>query len=197
MSEIKSALELALEKTADVKSDKSKVEAHESRQTGMRLAGKYLDDPGVDVAREIKQLDRSRRAAAKEGFYQVMLSHLALPGQESDVQRLKVVQQGLEAVVRDRHSVSGLMDQVIQYLQQYLDTKNQLTERLREQFEPRLRQKEQQIAQQTGQRVRLDPANDPEFAEALNQNLQRLRSQYGQVVDQAKEQIDQLFAASR
>ena len=197
MSEIKSALELALEKTADVKSDKSKVEAHEARQTGMRLAGRFLDDPGVDVAREIKQLDRSRRAAAKEGFYQVMLSHLALPGQESDVQRLKVVQQGLEAVVRDRHSVSGLMDQVIQYLQQYLDTKNQLTERLREQFEPRLRQKEQQIAQQTGQRVRLDPANDPEFAEALNQNLQRLRAQYGQVVDQAKEQTDQLFAASR
>jgi hypothetical protein len=197
MSEIKSALELALEKTADVKSDKSKVEAHEARQTGMRLAGRFLEDAGVDVGKEIKQLERQRRSAAKEGFYQVMLSHLALPGQESDVQRLQTVQKGLSAIVRDRHSVEGLMEQVIQYLQQYLDTKNQLTERLREQFEPRLRQKEQQIAQQTGQRVRLDPANDPEFVEALNQNLQRLRSQYGQVVDQAKEQLDQLFAESR
>ncbi|MFW5718125.1 MAG: DUF6657 family protein, partial [Spirochaetota bacterium] len=82
-------------------------------------------------------------------------------------------------------------------MQQYLDTKNQLTERLRQQYEPRLRQKEEQIAQQTGRQVRLDPANDPEFAQALNENLQRLQGQYAQVIDQAKEQFDQLFSASK
>jgi len=197
MSEIKSALELALEKTAEVKSDKSSVEAHDARQEGMKLAGRFLEDPKLDVEREIKKMDKSRRRSVREGFYQVLLSHLALPGQETDVQRLGVVQTGLQQVIRDKNLVDGLMEQVIQYLQQYLDTKNQLTERLREQFEPRLRQKEQQIAQQTGRPVRLDPANDPEFAEALNANVQQLRSQYGQVIDQAKQQLDQLFAESK
>ena len=196
MSEIKSALELALERTADVKSDKSRLEAHESRQTGMRLAGRFLEDPSIDVAREIKNLEKEKRAAARAGFYQVLSSHLALPNQESDIERLKLVQKGLKGVIKDNRMVDGLMEQVIQYLQQYLDTKNQLTERLREQFEPRLRQKEEQIAQQTGRQVRLDPANDPEFSQALSQNLQRLQSQYGQVIDQAKEQLDQLLASS-
>ncbi|MFP4115083.1 MAG: DUF6657 family protein [Spirochaetota bacterium] len=196
MSEIKSALELALERTADVKSDKTRLRAHEARQVGMRLAGRFMDDPSVDAARELKESDADDRASVRDGFYHVLLSHLALPGQESDVQRLQVVQKGLKAVIRDEGLVDGLMDQVVQYLQQYLDTKNQLTERLREQFEPRLRQKEQQIAQQTGRHVRLDPANDPEFAQALNENLQRLQAQYAQVVDQAKEQLDQLFKAS-
>lgn len=197
MSEIKSALELALERTADVKGDKSRLDAHDSRQTGMRLAGRFLEDQTVDVARELKQLDKQKQKAARDGFYQVITSHLALPSQESDVQRLSLIQRGLQAVIRDRRMVEGLMEQVIQYLQQYLDTKNQLTERLRQQFEPRLRQKEQQIAEQTGRQVRLDPANDPEFAQALNQNLQRLQAQYAQVVDQAKEQLDQLLAASK
>lgn len=193
MSEIKSALELALERTADVKSDKSRLEAHESRQKGMRLAGRFLDDPTIDVKREIDREERPRRRPVAAGFFQVMMSHLALPAQESDLERLHKVQKGLEQVIRDRRMVEGLMDQVIQYLQQYLDTKNQLTERLREQFQPRLRQKEQQIAQQTGRQVRLDPAQDPEFAQALNQNVQRLQSQYGQVIDQAKEQFEGLF----
>jgi hypothetical protein len=196
MSEIKSALELALERTADVKSDKSRVEAHEARQTGMRLAGRFLDDPSLDVKSEINRLDEGRRAPTRDGFYHVLTSHLALPVQESDINRLRAVQSGIQRVVRDPALVEGLMDQVVQYLQQYLDTKNQLTERLREQFEPRLRQKEQQIAQQTGRQVRLDPANDPEFAKALSENLQRLQQQYEQVIVQAKEQLDQLFSAS-
>lgn len=197
MSEIKSALELALERTADVKGDKKKLEAHESRQKGMRLAGKFIDDQSVDVKAEIKRMDRSQQPAVREGFYQVLLSHLALPTQESDVQRLQTVRNGLQQIVRDTNLVDGLMDQVMQYMQQYLDTKNQLTERLRQQFEPRLRQKEEQIAQQTGRQVKLDPANDPEFAQALNDNLQRLQGQYAQVIDQAKEQFDQLFSSSK
>jgi hypothetical protein len=193
MSEIKSALELALERTADVKSDKSRLEAHESRQEGMRIAGRYLDDASVDVAAEIKKAERGRRDAIRAGFFQVMMSHLALPGQDSDVQRLQRVSDGLKQVIRDTRLVEGLMEQVVQYLQQYLDTKNQLTERLREQFEPRLRQKEQQLAAQTGRPVRLDPANDPDFANALNQNLQQLQAQYGQVIEQAKTQLESLF----
>ena len=197
MSEIKSALELALERTADVKSDKSSLEAHEARQSGQRLAGRFLDDSSINVAAEIRGLDRDKRDATREGFLHVMLSHLALPGQESDLQRLRLVQKGIAGVVRDANLVDSLMDQVIQYLEQYLDTKNQLTERLREQFEPRIRQREQQIAQQTGRHVRLDPANDPEFAKALNQNMQRLQAQYAQVIDQAKAQIEQIIAEKR
>ncbi len=193
MSEIKSALELALERTADVESDKSSLEAHESRQAGMKLAGKFLDDPSIDVNGEIKKADRPQRSAIKEGFFQVMMSHLALPNQESDLTRLQTVQSGINSVVRDTRMVDGLMDQVIQYLNQYLDTKNQLTERLREQFEPRLRQKEQQIAAQTGRPVRLEPENDPDFAQALTQNMQQLQAQYGQVIDQAKDQLESLF----
>ena len=192
MGEIKSALELALEKTADVKSDKGRVAAHEAKQAGMRLAGKYLADSGVDVKSELKAAG-DQREATRQGFFQVMLSHLALPTQEADLERLTRVQAGLGQAMRDDRMVHAIMEQVAQLLQQFLDNKNQMTATLRQQFLPRMQQKEEQIAQQTGRRVKLDPASDPEFAKALNQNLQQLQHQYGQVVEQARDQLTQLF----
>lgn len=192
MSEIKSALELALERTADVQSDKGRVEAHEAKQAGMKLAGRFVDDPGVDVRKELKQYNREKAASVRVGFFQVMLSHLALPTQEADIQRLDRVQAGMEIILDDRRFVAGLFEQVRQLLQQYLDTKNQMTEALRQQFMPRLQQKEQAIAQKTGRQVKIDPSSDPEFAKLLQQNITQLQSQYGQVIAQAKEQLTEL-----
>lgn len=189
MSEIKSALELALERTADVKSDKSLIEANETKKIGMKLAGRLIDNPATDVKAEFKKLDREKRKWAREGFVSILISHLALPTQETDLQRLQTVTKGFEAVAQDRSAVAAVMEQVEQLLRQYLDNKTQLVESLRQQYEPRLRQQEQEIAQQTGNRVKLDPASDPEFAKALSQNMQRLQSQYNQVVEQARDQL--------
>ncbi|MFP4375531.1 MAG: DUF6657 family protein [Spirochaetales bacterium] len=193
MGEIKSALELALERTAGVAGDKSKLEAHEAKQRGMRIAGKFLEDQGVDLKAELHKEEKPQRRAVRDGIFQVLLSQLALPGQAADLDRLQPVQKGLVSIIRERGVVEDLMGQVSQLLQQYLDNKNQLTEALRQQFEPRMRQKEEQIAQQTGRRMKLDPSTDPEFAKALNQNMQRLQSQYGAVIQQAKEQLQSLY----
>jgi uncharacterized membrane protein YheB (UPF0754 family) len=189
MSEIKSALELALERTADVKSDKAAIDAHETKQLGMKLAGKLMDEPATDVKSELKKLDKQRREWALEGYQSVLVSHLALPTQEADLERLRTVGKGLAAVARDANAVSAVMEQVEQLLQQYLDNKTQLVESLRQQFEPRLRQKEQELARQTGQQIKLDPASDPEFAKALSENMRRLQTQYNQVIDQARDQV--------
>lgn len=194
MAEIKSALELALERTADVEGDRSKLEAHDAKQRGMRIAGRFLDDPSIDIKAELKKENKPARPAVRDGIFQVLLSQLALPSQASDLDRLQPVQKGLSSVIRESHVVEDLMSQVTQLLQQYLDNKNQLTEALRQQFEPRMRQKEEQLAQQTGRRMKLDPSADPEFAKALSQNMHRLQSQYGAVVEQAKEQLQSLYA---
>ncbi len=193
MSEIKSALEMALERTADVKSDRTKIEAHEAKQEGMKLAGRLMDNPKVDVKAELHKLPREKRSAAREGFISVLMSQLALPTQESDLERLRSAAKGFGSVAKDSSMVDSVMGQVEQLLQQYLDQKNHLVETLRQQFEPRLRQQEEEIARQTGQRVKLDPSNSPEFAKALSQNLQRLQSQYNQVIDQAREQLKQIL----
>lgn len=193
MGEIKSALELALERTADVKSDKASLEAHENKQLGMRLAGRYLEEPEGTAKTELGKLDRQRKRDAHRGFLQVLLSQLALPQSAADLQRLPTLTSGLELVIRDRRSVGMVMEQVGQLLQQYLDNKTQLIESLRSQFGARLRQREQAMQQQTGSSIKLDPASDPEFSKALSQHLGQLQNQYGQVIAQAKQQLTELF----
>ena len=193
MAEIKSALELALEKTAGVVGDKKKLVEHEARQTGMRLAGQFMDNQEKSLEREIKSLDRDRRSSARSGAFHVLLSHIALPSQEADLGKLATVEKGLSQLIRDNAAVENITSQVSQLLQQYLDTKNQVVEQLRQQFEPRMRQKEEQLAQQTGRRMRLDPSSDPEFVKVLEQNNEHLQQQYGAVIKQAKEQLTVLF----
>lgn len=189
MSEIKSALELALERTADVKGDRSLIEAHEAKQRGMKLAGSLIDNPDTNAAAELKRMGGANGKKAREGFISVLISHLSLPAQESDLARLRTVTAGLSAVARDPGAIAAIMEQVDGLLHQYLDNKGQLVESLRQQFAPRIRQQEQEIAKQTGTPVKLDPASDPEFAKALSANMKRLQSQYNQVIEQAKEQL--------
>jgi hypothetical protein len=193
MAEIKSALELALERTASVASDKTKLVAHEAKQTGMRLAGQFMENPEQDLKRNLKSLEKEQRASARQGAFQVLLSHVALPTQEEDLSKLPTVEKGLTHLIRQKDIVENLMSQVSQLLQQYIDTRNQVVEQLRQQFEPRMRQKEEQLAQQTGRRTKLDPSSDPEFVQALEQNNDHLRQQYGAVIKQAKEQLTVLF----
>jgi hypothetical protein len=196
MGEIKSALEMALERTANVAGDKKKLAAHEAKQEGMKLAGTFLDDPSNDLKKQIDAYDRDRRISVRQGAFQVLLAQVALPVKESDLERLGPVEKGLSQLVRQPGSVESVMSQVGQLLQQYLDTRAQMIEQLRQQFEPRVRQREEQLAQQTGQRVKLDPSSDPEFAQYLEQNNQHLQQQYGAVVKQAKEQLTALFEQS-
>lgn len=196
MSEIKSALELALEKTQDVQADKKTLEAHEHRQAGQRLVSQLLEDPKFDVKQELKQYSGEKLKWVKEGFFKVLLSNISLPESETELERIKTIRQGCEAILKDKKSVDYLFEQVEQLFSQYLQNRQQLIEQLRQQYEQHMRQREQQGGQQLPGQGR-DPASDPEFTKALQQNLSQLKDRYGPVVDQVREQLQQLFDSEK
>ena len=55
------------------------------------------------------------------------------------------------------------------------------------------REKEQQLAQQTGRAVQLTPDQDPEFLKVLTDEIGRLESQYADVLKQGKDEIRRLI----
>jgi phosphoenolpyruvate-protein kinase (PTS system EI component) len=197
MSEIKSALELALERTKDVKSDKESVRAYEMKQEGKRLVNKLMEDPSIDLKKTVKEYPGKDQKAVRDGFFEILSANLSLPSEKSDLQKLKPLQKGFEYATGDRKNVSYLFEQLEQLLNQYLDNKQQLIEHLRNQFSQRIRQKEEEASKQMGRQVRIDPSSDPEFARALNQNLGNLQNQYGGVIDQVKDQLRTLYEQRR
>ncbi|MFP4509957.1 MAG: DUF6657 family protein [Spirochaetaceae bacterium] len=193
MAEIKSALELALERTADVKSDKTSLQTHENKLKGRKLLSEFFDDPTVNLKKRLKEFDRDQRPQIRSGLFEALLGNLALPTDDNHLARMQSLQPAFEAVLDDSRHLPMVFDQISSILSQYLRDRKQLVEQLRQQFEGRIRQREQELARQTGQPIKLDPSQDPEFAKTLQHHLTQLTNQYQQVVDQAREQIKALY----
>lgn len=193
MGEIKSALELALERTKDIKSDPEALRRHEAQDDGKRLFAKVQNDPEFDLRHALKEVPKDRRAWVREGLFSVARSNLTLPQTETDIEKLTTIERVLSELVRDRGTLKELFQQVNQFFRQYLDDRNQLVESLRRQYEPRMKQKEQQLAQQYGREVKLDPANDPEFSRVLQDHIGQLEGQYRGALQQVDEHLQSMF----
>lgn len=192
MGEIKSALELALERTAGVQGDKKSVEEYEHKQKGKRLLSQLTENPKLDIKKELHQYKGEQRKWVGDGFVEVALSNIALPTTEADLGRLEPIKNGLATALGKKAEIEYLFDQAHQLLTQYLENRQQLIEHVRNQFAQRIRQKEEEFARQYGSSVRLDPAQDPEFAGVLQQNMRQLQGQYQQVLDQLREEVRRL-----
>lgn len=197
MGEIKSALELALEKTASIKSDPQAVKNHEARERGKRLFARLRNEPDLDVRKEITAEDKTLRTPLKEGFFEVVSANLVLPSDEIGLRSLELIEKALGSVIDNKKMLRTLMEQVHQFFSQHLSDRKQLIEGLRRQYEPRIRERERQLAQQLGRPVTLDPASDPEFVKVLQDNLSKLQASYREPFNQVYEQLKQMFDAGR
>lgn len=190
MGKIKSALELALEKTADLKTDKKAIKKNMMIREGKVSVSTFLEDPEksefVDKMRFYKDEELSW---FKEGAMETILANLTLPRVESDIKKLIPLNAGLAIASGNKEETESMFEQLNQLFTQYLSNLDQLEASLKQQYEPQLRQKEQQLAQQTGQEVHLTPEQDPEFIKILSEQISRMDQQYHEVLKQAKEQI--------
>ncbi|QQO11101.1 DUF6657 family protein [Breznakiella homolactica] len=194
MARIKSALEIALEKTESVKSDKASISQYEAKQSGKRLANSYLENPELSLEAEIKKAPADQRDSLKEGLFDVLVSQIALPAGKDDEKRIAAVGKGLSVLIPDSR-FSALYGQLTQALTQYLDETEQFEQMLKQQYGPKLRQKEEELSRRMGQQVRLDPFQDPEFVAFYNQNMGALKDRYQSAVDQVREEAQKLFAS--
>ena len=197
MGEIKSALEIALEKTESVKGDKESLLAHDKRQDGKKIASKFLLEPDTPISYvkdSLQSYSKKEEKWVKEGILETIMSNLSLPTKKADLDRLPRLKEVLQLFIKDKKQVAYIIDQVKQFFNQYLENRDHIHQSLEEQFAPRMREKEQQLAQQLGTEVQLSPENDPEFAEYLRKHFGQLDEQYQQALDQVKGQIKGMFS---
>ncbi|MDR2743382.1 MAG: hypothetical protein LBB98_14710 [Treponema sp.] len=191
MGRIKSALEIALERTESVKGDKTGIEQFEARQQGKRLANEFLAG-GASLEEGIKKCPKDRQVALKQGIFDVLNAQVTLPLVKEDEKRIELVGKGLQTIIGD-HRFAALYKQFAQAMAQYLDEAAQYEEAIKRQYAPKLRQKEEDLARRFGRKVRLDPFQDPEFVAFYNQNMTALKSSYQGLADQIRGQAVALF----
>jgi hypothetical protein len=102
----------------------------------------------------------------------------------------------LQAVIGESR-FAALYKQFIGAMGQYLNEAGQYEEAIRRQYAPKLQQKEEELSRRLGQRIALDPFQDPEFVAFYNQNMGILKGNYEAVAEEVKEQAIQAFNRSQ
>jgi predicted flap endonuclease-1-like 5' DNA nuclease len=194
MPRIKSALEIALERTESVQSDKAGIGQFEAKQRGKKIANEFLSDPQISLREAIKKTPKEEQASLKQGIFDVLVAQITVPASRDDMKRLETIGNGLQTVIADA-GFTTLYGQLTQALSSYLDEADHYAEAIQRQYEPKLRQKEEELSRRLGREIRLDPFQDAEFVSFYNQNMNALKANYEAAVTQTREQALAIFHA--
>ncbi len=192
MSKIKSALELAMEKTANVEADRGAVHRAEAAKEAKKQAARFLSGEDCPLALE----GNDEKEHFRSVLIETLLLNLKLPRVNEELAGLTRLEEGFSRLMDTpdkQEMLTSLFGQLKNFFAQYLDSKEQLMESLAAQLEPQLRRKEAQLREQTGQDIRLRPEQDPEFMNILQNQQAAMDGQYNEVVRQAKDQLKELL----
>ncbi|MCK9286857.1 MAG: DUF6657 family protein [Sphaerochaetaceae bacterium] len=192
MALLKSAWEIALEKTESITADPEKNRIDTLRTEGRKLAGAYLtsDDP------EDTTFDKTYRASKeddrihlRQGIASTILMNIALPQSEEYASRFEKILHMATVIDGKESSSLHLLEQINQFFSQYLTTKDKLVERVKQQFQQVFDQKQEMLTQKYGKGVEMAMERDPEFIQLLQKHYSQLTNQYQSVLDQARDQL--------
>ncbi len=194
MSKIKSAWEIALEKTENISIDKEKLQRQENVRRAMALAGGYLNYDEEMTAEKISQDWQAIKDldGAREGLKKTVLQNLTLPNEKVLGDRYERLTT-LLGLLTDSSAAMSLMGQIVGLCKQYPDHQKQLMDQLKAHFEPMLQEKAAKLRAQYGQDVPVSLENDQEFLKVAQQQLDALAKQYNQSLDEAKSRLEEMI----
>ncbi len=193
MGKIKSAWEIALEKTEGIEIDKDKFRYSENVNKARRIAGAFLTGDETDTEKLRKDLEAVDEKARKEALTASVLSSLSLPQDEVMDNRFEKTKTLASIASGNDPDVMGLLAELTEFLMQYPKHRKDLVEKMKEQFRPMLEEKEAKLRAQYGQDVHIAPETDKEFVEIATKNLERLEAQYDATLQNAKKQLKELL----
>ncbi len=193
MAEIRSTMEMVLERAARLEAEAGESLSYEEKsQEGMRLAAQYMRGEDVDFAGMLAKPEEERALLVK-GALNALLRNINLPREEDDQASAGQAMMGMLQLGQDPQ-LQAVIDEMNKIMSQYLQHKQQLRGQLEEQFSQQMAQMEQSVGQQTGVQVKLEPSQHPQFAEEWQKIMVQLNEQYGNALEQHKAYVQQLLA---
>jgi len=189
LAEIKSALELALEKAERYgKASQEEMAAAQYQEQGRQLAVRFLKGEG-DLAAELKALPPQAQPAARVAIKEVFLRNLGLPREDQPDQRRDRALAGLLLVAADPKNMARCKAELEQISQQYLQFRNNALQQLKARFSQGIGQMERAMEAKTGQRVRLEVEHLPQFQEEWRRFQGQLLDQFEPVLADLKQRM--------
>lgn len=195
MARIKSAWEIALEKTENLNIDLDKINREKAVKVGRKICGLYIND--IDFTREkfMEEFNKAEdKTAVKEGIVSNLLLNITLPNDQSFENTFEKMIDIIKIIKDENDQLVDTLNQIKEFFNQYLNHQSDLVNQMKEQFEPVIKQKEAQLKQQYGPDFTYTADQDQEFMKLLDDNLKKLDEQYNETLENVKAKIKEELA---
>ncbi len=192
MGDIKSALELAMEKIEKLgkATDEERLKWKYVPE-GERLAARYLkQDCGLVV--ELSHYEEKVRRYIMEGAGNILIRNINLPKDDLAKRNNKRVMDGLKNLKNDKVAVENVYSKMRRIFNHYIEQgeqqRRQAYESLKTEFEAKM---QQAVQQQLGSlmRIKIDVEKQPQFQEEWRKLQTQLDSQYLKLLDEYKQEL--------
>jgi len=192
MGEIKSAIEIAIEKAKGLgeATDEERLKWKYIPE-GERLAAKYLKQD-CNLVVELSQYDETIKKYVIQGVADILIRNINLPKSNLAKRANRGAMEGLKVFKSDKARVENVYTKLRRIFEHYVgqgeQQRKQAYESLKAEFEARIKQA---IQQQLGSFVglRIDVERQPQFREEWRKMLTQLDSQYVKLLDEYKQEL--------
>ena len=189
MAEIKSALELALEKAEQYgRASKEEMELARHQEQGRRLAVEFLQGGG-DLVADLTSLPPQTQQAVRLAVKEVFLRNLGLPRENAVDPRQDRAMEGLLLAADNRKAMALLQTEMEQILQQFLHFRSNALQQLKARFAAGMGQMQKTMEAQNRQPMNLDVERLPQFQEEWLRFKGQLQQQFDPVMANLKERM--------
>ena len=189
MAEIKSALELALEKAERYgRATQEEMAETQYREQGRQLAVNYLKEGG-DLEAELHTLPAPGQEAARWAIKEVLLRNIILPRDGESDPRMGRALEGLLLVASNKKAMTRLKGELDQILLNFMQVRNNAHQQLKARFGAGVGNMQRALEAQLKQKVRLEVEHLPQFQEEWRRFQSQLQDQFEPMLDQVKAQM--------
>jgi len=195
MGDIKSALEIAMEKVEKL-GELTEEERLKWKYVpeGEKLAARYMKQ-GFNLESELTQYEAKVRKYIVEGAGEILARHINLPKNDLAKRNNKKAIDGLKSLKSDKVGVENVFSKIRRIFDHYAEQgeqqRKQAYESLKVEFEAKV---QQAVQQQLGSlvRIKVDVEKQPQFQEEWLRLQAQLDSQYLRLLDDYKQELSTL-----
>ncbi|HID98407.1 MAG TPA: hypothetical protein EYP57_09530 [Thermodesulfobacteriaceae bacterium] len=187
MGEIKSALEIAMEKADRLgRTSREEIKKDERINTGRRLAARYINGETEDLKAALSEFEAAVLPDILNGATDALLRNIVLP---RDKDQLSTIRRAMKGIVDIKGSPANqVLPQMEDLLSAFEQTRDHYRDQLKAQFQGRLGEVQQAVAMQYGSEAAssVDVEALPEFQQEWTRLSGELNDQFEQKLDEMK-----------
>ena len=192
MSDIKSALEIAIEKVKELgeTTDEERLRWKYIPE-GEKLATRYLKQE-LNLVVELGKYEENIKKYIIEGAGSILIRHIDLPKSDLAKRNNRRAMDGLKILKSDKVGVENICSKINHifghYVEQGEQQRRQAYESLRTEFEAKFRQAiQQQLGSVVG--INIDVEKQPQFQQEWHEIQTQLDAQYFKLLDEYKQEL--------